>query len=312
MKFPGFQSRAVSGGGEEQSIDSEASTIYSDTQRRSSKRCCMCVLIIVLLIALGVFLAVYFTIINPIVTRKEGTWDASRSLHAVNSCGTNNKVVSLTFDDGPSEAGTPNVLDALKKYGVKGTFFMSPAVAGQPTAGQCALVKRIYNEGHQIGSHSWDHSDFGLKGGQDIVNNLATNLAWIRSCSGYKNLDVGMFRPPFGSMDTARALYISKLNYDLASWTLDTLDTTGGGANAIMQNVLQGMNVVGSGQSVVTLMHDMHYVQGDALGALDQIIPYFKGLGYSFSTLRDCQATCNQAVCQSQATIWPGTWATTY
>ncbi|MBA5790293.1 polysaccharide deacetylase family protein, partial [Escherichia coli] len=75
-----------------------------------------------------------------------------------------NKRIALTFDDGPSASVTPGVLDTLKRYDVKATFF----VLGSSVVQNPGLVKRELDEGHQVGSHSWDHPQLTKLSEQEV------------------------------------------------------------------------------------------------------------------------------------------------
>src|SRR5690606_16810957 len=79
------------------------------------------------------------------------------------------KQVALTFDDGPHPVNTPQVLDILKEYGVKGTFF----VTGNNAERYPALIKRIVDEGHTLGNHTFGHPDLAKLSEADVLNELA-------------------------------------------------------------------------------------------------------------------------------------------
>jgi len=266
--------------------------------------------IIVIGIVAGVlFLILYFTVFRPnsLATSSVGKWDANRSLRSFNSCGTS-KTIALTFDDGPDLAGTPNVLAALAKWNVKATFFMSPAVNGPPTPDQCKLFKAVLDAGHSPQSHSFDHTDFVGKTGQQVFDNLNTNQKWMNACLGSTYTGLSLFRPPYGSLNPDYGTFISKLGYTLASWNVESLDYAGGTSDQVFQNVQANFANVAPGDSVVLIMHDKHYINGGALGALDQIIPYFQNLGYAFITGPQCFARCQRDVCAAKNPVWPGTF----
>jgi peptidoglycan/xylan/chitin deacetylase (PgdA/CDA1 family) len=268
-------------------------------------------IVMVLVLLTAIFLILWFTVLVPSATTKMNTWQPTRNVHSFNSCG-NQKTIALTFDDGPDEVGTVNLMNDLKRLNIKGTFFLSPAVNGPPTQGQCNLVKQLMDQGHSVQSHSYDHTDFLQKSGQDVYNNLKSNYEWIRSCSGRSNIDLTMFRPPYGSMNPDYALFVSRLGYTLGSWNVESLDYSGGNTQQVFSNIQANFANVGQGQSVVTLMHDKHYIQGGAQGALDLIVPYFQNQGYTFVTAQQCYQQCNQEVCTGPTKVWPGTWNAIY
>jgi peptidoglycan/xylan/chitin deacetylase (PgdA/CDA1 family) len=98
---------------------------------------------------------------------------------------TKEKVIYLTFDDGPHETATPFVLDELKKYGAKATFFC----IGKNVAGLPLLYKRIFAEGHKAGNHTYDHLNGWKTDDTTYINNVVRAAELIKS---------NLFRPPYG------------------------------------------------------------------------------------------------------------------
>ena len=98
-------------------------------------------------------------------------------------------MVAITFDDGPNPATTPELLDLLKKYDVRSTFFM----VGKNAEANPDIVKRIYQEGHELGNHSWDHADLSQLSEAQIIEELqSTDDAIFKAC-GHDPLYI---RPP--------------------------------------------------------------------------------------------------------------------
>jgi peptidoglycan-N-acetylglucosamine deacetylase len=100
--------------------------------------------------------------------------------------------VALTFDDGPSLPTTPQILDTLQRQHVRATFF----VLGVHIPGNEQLLRRMYQEGHEIGNHSWNHTDFTKLTPREIKEQIAKTQALIA--------DTGvpaptLFRPPYGA-----------------------------------------------------------------------------------------------------------------
>lgn len=234
------------------------------------------------------------------------------SVKSFNWCGNHKHMAVLTFDDGPSVTATPNVLRDLQSTGVVGTFFMSPAVDGTPDDAKCALVEKILEEGHAVQSHSWDHVDFANLTDAQVVDNLHKNKDWLTRCAGAQaaRLDVNMFRPPYGSLDYARAQYISnELGYTIATWNMETEDFRGGLKHDIVERIRgKYEQMIPDRQgSVVILMHDKTYVEGGSLGAIPLIKEYFDRLGYEFATAAQCYDKCDDDVtfCKMDG-VWPG------
>jgi peptidoglycan/xylan/chitin deacetylase (PgdA/CDA1 family) len=243
---------------------------------------------------------------NPSSGGKEGT------VKSFNWCGKNQKMAVLTFDDGPSVTATPNVLVDLKETGIKATFFMSPAVDGTPDSAKCNLVERILADGHSVQSHSWDHKDFANLTDVQVVANLNKNKEWLTSCAGNQidNLNLNMFRPPYGSLDYVRAQYISnELGYTIATWNIETEDFRGGNADDIVQRIDDKYQqlIPDKKGSVIILMHDKTYIEGGSIGAIKGIKRYFDKLGYTFGTAGECYSGCDEYTdfCKMDG-VWPG------
>ena len=100
------------------------------------------------------------------------------------------KKVSLSFDDGPDPEWTPKILDVLKKYNVKGTFFE----IGEVAEDNVGIMKRVYNEGHEIGNHTFTHPDISEISTAQVDLQLALTEQLFGSKLGVHPL---FFRPPY-------------------------------------------------------------------------------------------------------------------
>jgi len=118
--------------------------------------------------------------------------------------GDDKKVVYLTFDDGPTPETTPYIIDILKKYGVKATFFC----VGENVKKYPELYKHIIEEGHFTGNHTFHH----LKGWKTPLN---TYMEDVKHCAEY--VSSNLFRPPYGKM-TFRQYNSLKKNFKLIFW----------------------------------------------------------------------------------------------
>ena len=129
------------------------------------------------------------------------------------------RCVSLTFDDGPDEIMTPKVLDVLCKYNVKATFF----IIGEKAEKHPDIVRRIVNEGHIIGAHSWSHSCyFPIQSPQTIYNELCKCEELIYDLTGKRIL---LFRPPFGVTNPLVAKAVEAKEFKCVGWSIRSLDT---------------------------------------------------------------------------------------
>lgn len=120
------------------------------------------------------------------------------------------KVVYLTFDDGPIPESTPFILDTLQRYGIKATFFM----VGDNVRKHQELYKRILSEGHQVGNHTHNHISGFRHTLRDYSYNVEKANAYIRS---------HLFRPPHGWMRLAQYALLSR-KYKVVMWDVVTRD----------------------------------------------------------------------------------------
>jgi len=131
---------------------------------------------------------------------------------------TNNEI-SITFDDGPNSIVTPKVLDILKEYDIKATFFC----IGNKIAENESILKRIYNEGHIIGNHSYSHSIyFDFFSYKKILNELNETDNIIFKLINKKPK---LFRPPYGVTNPLISKASKKNNYFNIGWNIRSLDT---------------------------------------------------------------------------------------
>lgn len=137
----------------------------------------------------------------------------------IRSC-TVDGTVALTFDDGPSDL-TNELVDKLNKYGIKATFFIN-ADNNYPKPYQSkelqAVIKKAYKSGHQIASHTWDHT---LPSASNMKKELAKMDDWIYSIIGEKPR---FFRAPGGNCDDKCVANIESLGYRVIKWDTDTED----------------------------------------------------------------------------------------
>ncbi|KAI9269193.1 hypothetical protein BDA99DRAFT_422936, partial [Phascolomyces articulosus] len=123
---------------------------------------------------------------------------------------------SLTFDDGPSEY-TPKLLDFLKSINQKATFF----VVGGQVLQYPEILKRAYNEGHEIAMHSWSHKNMATLTNEQLVGELKWNELAIKEVLG---VSPRFFRPPFGNIDNRVRDICKALGFTPVIWSVDTND----------------------------------------------------------------------------------------
>nr|WP_044879946.1 polysaccharide deacetylase family protein [Paenibacillus sp. IHBB 10380] len=189
----------------------------------------------------------------------------------------NKKLIALTFDDGPDPIRTPKILELLKQYEAKATFF----VVGNRAEKLPDIVKRAQQEGHEIGNHSYSHPTFRQASIQGLRSELDRTQEIIYKATGHKPT---LYRPPGGSYNEL-AVNICKENELLMilwSWDQDTKDWTSPGVGKIVNKVLKNVH-----NGDIILMHDYVYKSSQTVEALAKILPELKRRGYSFVTVSE-------------------------
>lgn len=187
---------------------------------------------------------------------------------------TGERVVALTFDDGPRPQWTPMVLDTLAKYAVPATFFL----VGERARQHAALV-RDRLAGHEVGNHSWAHHDLARMDAQTAYDDLRRSHDAIAAATG---VAPRLLRPPWGHLGGAVLHAAARLDYRLVLWTLQMVegafpnDPTGH-ARRIVADVQPG---------TILLAHDVGTEQRlVALRGLPDMITGLRARGYTFVTV---------------------------
>ena len=201
--------------------------------------------------------------------------------------GASDKKIAITFDDGPDPTWTPKIMASLEKYGVKGTFFL----IGVQAEKYPALTKKLYQDGHEIGNHTFTHPD--ISGVSRAYFKLELNLT-ERLFAGKLGVKPVLFRPPYSidqEPDTADQVGPLELSQDLGYITVgDKIDTNDWRDNPrrtakeMAADVLNNLppckptNFLTCGN--VILMHDGGGDRSETVKALNLIIPAIQARGY--------------------------------
>ncbi len=182
--------------------------------------------------------------------------------------------IALTFDDGPHPRWTPKVLDLLKKYGVRATFFvLGPMCKYYPS-----ILRREIAEGHEIGCHSWAHPHYAKLSAAARARDLSLWESVVVPILGHKPT---WFRPPYGSINAAARAQLRKLGYRVVLWTVDTSDWRKPPATVIAQRILNGARRDGA----IILMHDGGGDRSRTVAALAMALPQLVRRGVQMLTL---------------------------
>ena len=179
------------------------------------------------------------------------------------------KVIALTFDDGPHKKVTDLILDVLQKHQIKATFF----VLGQNVASLPEVVQRIHNEGHEIGNHSWSHRNLTKLSVEELNKEMNdTNEQVYNTIGQYPTI----YRPPFGAINDQVKEAVSMTP---VLWNIDTLDWQHKTPAKTLENVKQQVK-----DRSILLMHDIYE---ESYEALDSVIAYLEQQGYQFVTISE-------------------------
>ena len=193
------------------------------------------------------------------------------------------KIVYLTFDDGPTISATPKILDILKEENIKATFF----VIGKYVEKHPEIVKRAYEEGHYIANHGYDHNNAILYKSKDsFLNEVKKTDIAIGKAIGISNYCAHIFRFPNGFMSAnnkgkkKEALkLLNEINYTYIDWNCLNKDSEKKYSNyQLLANLKKTAKNKGT---LVVLMHDTTDVNNSSL-ILKDSIAYLKSEGYEF------------------------------
>ena len=179
------------------------------------------------------------------------------------------KKIALTFDDGPHPFYTEQLLDGLKERGVVVTFF----VTGEHADLHPDIIKRMQEEGHLIGNHTYSHIQLRQGNRQEFEEELRLTSQVIEEITGVETLYV---RPPYGSWDKSLE---KELNMIPVLWTVDPLDWCSDDVGSIVRRVTGIVD-----ENDIILMHD--YFATSVTAAL-QIVDELLVQGYSFVTVEE-------------------------
>lgn len=165
------------------------------------------------------------------------------SLHSNKTISKNQ--VSLTFDDGPNQEFTPRVLELLKLYNAKATFFL----IGRNSEKHPELVQDILRQGHSIGNHTYSHTnDFGFFGTSKVITELQTSSGVIEKITGFK---MRLYRPAFGVTNPSIQEAVKKLKINSIGWSVRSLDTTNRSEDVILKRITSKVS-----KGDIILLHD--------------------------------------------------------
>ncbi|SDK70311.1 Peptidoglycan/xylan/chitin deacetylase, PgdA/CDA1 family [Salinimicrobium catena] len=197
---------------------------------------------------------------------------------------TDGKKLYLTFDDGPIPEVTPWVLEELKEYNAKATFFC----IGDNIAKHPEIYKKVISEGHSVGNHTFNH----LNGWKTSVEKYLQNTEECRQVmerhsiqkisSEEKGMKNEFFRPPYGRIKSRQAQALEKLGYKIVMWDIISMDYD---SNLSAEKCYRRVAYYAKSGSII-VFHDSLKAEKNLRYALPKILKHFSREGYSFNKLK--------------------------
>jgi peptidoglycan/xylan/chitin deacetylase (PgdA/CDA1 family) len=190
---------------------------------------------------------------------------------------TTEKKLYLTFDDGPLPEITPFVLDELKKWKAKATFFC----IGKNIEANPELFKRTLAEGHRIGNHTYNHLNGWNTGDKEYFENVEKCDTVLRDLIPHSQFHIpNLFRPPYGKMKPSQYITL-KADYTLVMWDVLSFDfDLSMTEEKVLDNVLKNAEA-GS----IIVMHDSLKAKPKVEYALPKLLEHFTAKGFMFEAL---------------------------
>lgn len=239
-------------------------------KKRFKKTVFLCGVVLGILGLLGAVLAIFF---DEAIFLRKGT---------IYRGGVSEKVVALTFDDGPSLVWTPQILNELKKANVKATFFM----VGEHVRQYPSVARRVAQEGHEIENHSYDHHVLLYYKMDEVLREIKDAETAIQRVTGQTTT---YFRPPKAWVTAAEKAKIKELGYKIVLWTLNSKDWVRFDDKYIVKYLLHHVQ-----PGDIILFHDSggaFATEGgnrrETVLAVKRLIEELKKRGYAFVTLKE-------------------------
>ncbi|MGE7835332.1 polysaccharide deacetylase family protein [Viridibacillus arvi] len=221
----------------------------------------------------AIFISIfYFTLITSADNGRKYYEQAGQIVWEIN---TEEKIIALTFDDGPHRKYTPEILDLLAKYNAKATFF----IVGENAEKNPGVILRMFEDGHELAIHTYTHP---LKTNvSNLMKEIKQTHETIYGITGYSPV---LFRPVEGQYTDGMIDAIVKAGYKVVmwSWHQDTMDWKNPGVNKIIDTVLKGAK-----EGNIVLFHDGGGNREQTIKALEEILPKLKKEGYKFVTISE-------------------------
>jgi peptidoglycan-N-acetylglucosamine deacetylase len=190
-----------------------------------------------------------------------------------NSVHVDGPYIAMTFDDGPSAALTPKLLDLLAAHHIKATFF----VIGENVAEHPEIVARAAREGHEIANHSWSHPNLAKLSDESVRRQLWRTDDAIKNATGKRPT---LLRPPYGSITEREKRWIhDEFGYQIVLWDVDPYDWKRPGPAVVRNRILQETR-----PGSIVLSHDIH---PGTIEAMPSTFDTLEAKGFKFVTVSE-------------------------
>ena len=179
------------------------------------------------------------------------------------------KYIALTFDDGPKAGTTDRLLDGLKERGASATFFL----VGEWAEMNQDLVRRMQEEGHQVGNHTWSHVKLEGTDSKELLEEIEKNEALLQDILGGENY---WLRPPYGMIGEALK---EQIHVPMVKWSIDPRDWESRDKEKIVAAILKEAT-----PNSIILLHDIY---PDSVDAALEVVDTLQKQGYWFVTVEE-------------------------
>lgn len=213
---------------------------------------------------LAPFLPLLYRILKP--TFPSCLWSGASS----------HRAIALTFDDGPHARYTGQLLDVLDRYSIPASFFWLGACVNRSPD----IAKAIYQRGHGIGLHGYDHRSFPSLAPDQLQQSLQATQAAIASACGVSPTSICDVRPPNGLFTPQTLKLLQQWNYRPVMWSVVPEDWVRPGISVVVQRVLEQVE-----NGSVIVLHDGACGGEDVATATALLVPQLLQQGYQFVTI---------------------------
>lgn len=194
----------------------------------------------------------------------------------INKVATDEKMIAITFDDGPNPIFTPEIFKILHEANAKATFFM----IGEQMEKSPELVKVLSEQGHEIGNHTYHHMNLTELSEEECLKEIKENEEYIQKLTGKKPK---VLRPPFLAQNESTNLLISNLGYSIiGALNMDATDWEMPGVDFILRQTRKHVQ-----NGAILIFHDGYDDRNQTIEAVRQLVPELQRQSYKLVTVSE-------------------------